>query len=242
MPKQADAIADRPVVSRDEWIAARKRFLIKEKKFTKLRDELSRERRDLPWVRVEKGYTFEGPDGRETLPQLFAGRSQLVVYHFMFDPAWEAGCKSCSFWADSFERNVVHLNQRDVTLVAVSSAPLAKLEAFRERMGWTFKWVSCAGGDFNRDYHVSFAPEQLAGGEAEYNYEPRTGAMPELPGLSVFFQGPAGAVFHTYSCYARGLDAINAAYQILDLVPKGRDEAGLPYTMAWVRHRDSYGA
>ncbi|MGQ0677117.1 MAG: DUF899 domain-containing protein [Rhodospirillales bacterium] len=233
-------IENHRIVGRDQWLAARKQLLAKEKEFTKARDRLSQERRALPWVRVDQDYAFDGPEGRETLGQLFAGKSQLAVYHFMFDPGWEAGCKGCSFWADSFERNVVHLAHRDVTLVAISRAPLPKLEAFKQRMGWTFKWVSSAGNDFNYDYHVSFAPEQPANGNAEYNYGPRTGNMPELPGLSVFYKDAKGAVFHTYSCYARGLDMLNAAYQFLDLVPKGRDEADLPYTMAWVRHRDSY--
>lgn len=229
------------IIGRDQWLAARKRLLAKEKEFTRARDALSQDRRALPWVRVDKTYGFDGPDGRETLAQLFAGKSQLVVYHFMFDPAWEAGCKSCSFWADSFERNVVHLAHRDVTLVAVSRAPLPKLEAFKKRMGWTFKWLSSAGCDFNYDYHVSFAPEELAKGEVEYNYARRKGNFSELPGISVFYQDPKGGVFHTYSCYARGLDMMNTAYHYLDLVPKGRDEAELPYTQSWVRHRDGYG-
>jgi predicted dithiol-disulfide oxidoreductase (DUF899 family) len=228
------------IVSREEWIEARKRLLSKEKEFTRLRDQLSEQRRDLPWVRVDKAYVFDGPDGKETLPQLFDGRSQLVVYHFMFAPEWETPCKSCSFWADNFERNVVHLAQRDVTLIAVSRAPLGKLDAFKQRMGWTFKWVSSGGGDFNDDYQVSPAPAQLAKGETYYNYAPMKTAMTDLPGISVFYQDPGGAVFHTYSCYARGLDMMNVAYQYLDLVPKGRDETG-PHAMAWVRYRDSYG-
>ena len=227
-------------VSRDEWIEARRRLLAKEKEFTRLRDRLSQERRDLPWVRVDKEYVFEGPSGKETLAGLFAGRSQLIVYHFMFDPSWETPCKSCSFWADNFERNVVHLSQRDVTMVAISRAPLRKLEAFKSRMGWTFKWVSSSGNDFNYDYHVSFTPEQLAKGEAEYNYRRRKISGPELPGISVFYKDANGAVYHTYSCYARGLDMMNVAYQYLDLVPKGRDEEGLSFSMAWVRYRDSY--
>jgi predicted dithiol-disulfide oxidoreductase (DUF899 family) len=229
------------VVSRDEWIEARKALLAREKEFTRLRDSLSRERRDLPWVRVDKSYVFDGPNGKEALADLFGPRSQLVVYHFMFGPDWEAPCKSCSFWADNFERNVVHLNQRDVTFVAVSRAPLARLEAFKTRMGWSFKWVSSGETDFNYDYQVSFAPEALAHGEILYNYDRTKSAVSELPGISVFYKDPSGTIFHTYSCYARGLDMMNAAYQYLDLVPKGRDEAGQrPYPMAWVRYRDSY--
>jgi predicted dithiol-disulfide oxidoreductase (DUF899 family) len=227
------------IVSREQWLDARTRLLAREKEFTRARDRLSQERRELPWVRVDKTYVFDGPQGRESLGDLFAGRSQLIVYHFMFAPDWDAGCKSCSFWADNFERNVVHLAHRDVTLVAVSRAPLSKLEAFKRRLGWTFKWVSSAGTDFNFDYHVSFTPEALAGGEASYNYAPRTTALTELPGISVFYKDAGGTIFHTYSCYARGLDMMNAAYHYLDLVPKGRDERG-PHAMAWVRLRDSY--
>ena len=226
------------VVSREEWLEARKQFLAKEKEFTRLRDQLSQQRRDLPWVRVDKPYVFEGPNGTETLPELFGDRSQLIVYHFMFDPSWEAGCKSCSFWADNFERNVIHLKQRDVTLVAISRAPLSKIEAFKNRMGWTFKWVSSANGTFNYDYRVSFTPEQRAKGEAYYNYATQKNSMSELAGISVFCKDSNGTVFHTYSCYARGLDMMNAAYHYLDLVPKGRDEADHP--QAWVRHRDNY--
>ena len=226
------------VVSREEWLEARKQFLAKEKEFTRLRDRLSHQRRDLPWVRVDKPYVFEGPNGNETLPELFGDRSQLIVYHFMFDPSWEAGCKSCSFWADNFERNVIHLKQRDVTLVAISRAPLSKIEAFKDRMGWTFKWVSSVNGSFNYDYHVSFTPEQLAKGEAYYNYATQKNSMSELPGISVFCKDSNGTVFHTYSCYARGLDMMNAAYHYLDLVPKGRDGTDDP--QAWVRHRDNY--
>ena len=227
------------VVSPEAWLVARKALLAKEKEFTRLRDRLSEERRGLPWVRVEKAYVFDGPDGQESLSDLFAGRSQLVVYHFMFDPGWEEGCKSCSFWADNYGGAIAHLNQRDVTMVTVSKAPLAKLEAFRKRMGWTFKWLSSSATDFNRDYGVSLTPDERESGRAFYNY--RLGHIGgEMPGLSVFYKDGSGAVFHTYSCYARGLDMFNSAYQLLDLVPKGRDEADLPYTMAWVRHHDRY--
>jgi predicted dithiol-disulfide oxidoreductase (DUF899 family) len=225
-------------VSRDEWLAARKALLAKEKEFTQARDRLSEERRGLPWVRVDNNYVFDGPRGKEALADLFAGKRQLIVYHFMYGPDWEAGCKSCSFWADSFDRIIVHLNQRDVSMVAVSKAPLATLEAFKKRMGWSFKWVSSLHNSFNRDYHVSFTPEEQA--TASYNYKPGGFGSSEAPGVSVFAKDESGAVFHTYSCYARGLDALNSAYQLLDLVPKGRDEGGLPYPMDWVRHRDRY--
>lgn len=230
------------VVPHDEWLAARRQLLAKEKEFTRLRDQLSQLRRDLPWERVEKTYRFEGPDGETSLDGLFAGRGQLVVYHFMFDPDWEAGCKSCSFWADNFEGFYRHLNQRDVTLAAVSRAPWATIAPFRRRMGWSFPWVSSAGSDFNFDYRVSFTPEELATGEVDYNFAPRKTSLAELPGISVFCRDRSGKIFHTYSCYARGLDMLNAAYHYLDLVPKGRDEAGLPYPQAWVRHHDNYGA
>jgi predicted dithiol-disulfide oxidoreductase (DUF899 family) len=228
------------VVSHEEWLVARKALLAQEKEFTRRRDELSASRRALPWERVEKSYVFAGPAGRQTLSELFAGRSQLLVYHFMFDPSWEEGCKSCSFWADNYNGVIAHLGQRDVTLVAVSTAPLEKLETFRRRMGWSFGWVSSAETDFNRDYGVSFTPEDRAQGRNRYNYDTATFGGSEAPGISVFYKDPSGAIFHTYSCYARGLDMVNGAYQLLDLVPKGRDEGGLPYPMAWVRHRDRY--
>ena len=230
------------VVSREEWVAARLGLLREEKELTRLRDQLSQARRELPWVRVTKEYVFDGPNGPKTLSDLFAGRGQLLVYHFMFDPSWSEGCKSCSFWADNFNGAVVHLGQRDVTMVAVSRSPHEKLEAFRKRMGWSFKWVSSFHTDFNRDYHVSFSPEELAAGKVLYNYSPSDFGSPEAPGISVFYTEKDGSIFHTYSCYARGLDAINGAYQLLDLLPKGRDEEGLPYPMAWVRYHDAYDA
>jgi predicted dithiol-disulfide oxidoreductase (DUF899 family) len=228
------------VVSPEAWVAAREQLLTKEKEFTRLRDQLSQGRRDLPWVQVTKQYLFDGPEGKQTLGQLFNGRSQLIVYHFMFGPDWEVGCKSCSFWADNFNGIVPHLNQRDVTFVAVSRAPLEKLQAFATRLGWSFKWVSSSRSGFNYDYNVSFTPEDLADGSAIYNYAANKMNMPELPGISVFFKDAEGKVFHTYSCYARGLDMLNTAYHYLDLVPKGRDETGLPHSMAWVRLRDQY--
>lgn len=231
----------RRIVSREEWLTARKALLAKEKEFTRARDRLSAERRELPWVEVDKTYVFDGPDGRVTLADLFAGRSQLIVYHFMFGPGWEEGCPSCSFLADHFDGMIVHLNARDVAFAVVSRAPLAELQAFQKRMGWRFRWVSSYGTDFNRDYHVSFTEEEIAAGRAFYNYE--AGAFPseEAPGLSAFYQDQDGSIFHTYSCYARGLDILIGAYNFLDLVPKGRDEAALPWTMAWIRHHDRYG-
>ena len=227
------------IVSRDNWLAARKRLLAKEKECTRLRDDLSRQRRELPWVRVGKEYIFDAPGGRETLAELFETRSQLIVYHFMFGPDWGEGCKSCSFWADNFNGIIVHLKHRDATMVAVSKAPLDKLEAFKKRMSWRFKWVSSFANDFNRDYQVSFTPEEMSRGEVHYNYAMQKFPSEEAPGISVFCKDGSD-VYHTYSCYARGLDMLNGAYHYLDLLPKGRDEALLPYTMAWVRYHDRY--
>jgi predicted dithiol-disulfide oxidoreductase (DUF899 family) len=229
------------VVSKDEWVKARKALLAKEKAFTRLRDELSQQRRDLPWERVDKEYVFDGPGGKQTLAELFDGRGQLIVYHFMYGTDAENPCKSCSFWADNFNGIIAHLNQRDVTFVAISRAPPAKLQAHAKRLGWSFKWLSSGDGDFNYDLQASFRPEDRAKGEVTYNYERRQTSMSELPGISVFAKDPDGTVFHTYSCYARGLDMLNTAYHYLDLVPKGRDEAGSPHKMSWVRYRDSYG-
>jgi len=232
---------ERPkVVTRDEWLAARKGHLEKEKEFTRLRDELSRQRRELPWVRVGKEYVFDGPDGKKTLADLFDGRGQLIVYHFMFGPGWEQGCPSCSFVSDHIDGSVVHLAHRDVTLMAVSRAPLSQIEAFRKRMGWRFKWVSSNGNDFNFDYHVSFTKDEMAKGDVYYNYEMQKFGSEEAPGVSVFYRDAAGDIFHTYSAYARGLDILVGAYNYLDLAPKGRDEDGLTHSMAWVRHHDRY--
>ena len=228
------------IVSPDQWTLARRALLAKEKEFLKLRDQLSQARRDLPWERVEAAYVFEGAAGRETLASLFGDHNQLLIYHFMFAPDWEAGCKSCSFWADNFDGVTAHLAQRDVALAAISRAPYAKLKAFALRMGWKFKWVSSADSDFNYDYRVSFRPEDVEAGRAQYNEAPYAGSMTDLPGLSVFFKDTDGGLFHTYSTYARGLDPLNSAYQLLDLVPKGRDEAGLAGTMAWVKLHDLY--
>ena len=234
-----DPLANHPVVSPDQWLAARTALLAKEKAFTRARDELNRERRALPWERVEKTYVFEGPSARETLAELFAGRSQLIVYHFMFQPEWTEGCKHCSFWADHYDGPGTHLNHRDVTFVAVSRAPLARIAAFKQRMGWRFKWVSAAGTDFNYDYHVSFTPEEVRRGAASYNYAIGDPGMSDREGLSVFYKDSAGAVFHTYSCYARGIDMLNGTYNFLDLVPKGRDEDP-ESTQSWVQYHDRY--
>jgi len=229
------------IVSPQAWRAARVAFLQREKEFTRLRDELGEALRRLPWERIDKPYMFETPAGQRSLAQLFEGRHQLIVQHFMLGPDWEAGCKSCSFWADSYEGAVVHLNQRDVTFTAVSRAPLAKIEAFKARMGWSFPWASSFGSDFNFDFHVSFTEAEQAARTGEYNYAPRKYQSSELPGTSVFWRDDDDAVFHTYSTYARGIDMLNGAYQYLDLVPKGRDEAGLPFAMSWVKLHDHYG-
>jgi predicted dithiol-disulfide oxidoreductase (DUF899 family) len=233
-------VASQKIVSHQDWLDARKALLAQEKAFTRERDALSRARRELPWERVEKAYGFDGPEGEETLADLFAGRSQLIVYHFMLGPGWPEGCQSCSFLADHFNPAVVHLAHRDVTMIAVSRAPLAEIEAFRDRMGWSFTWVSSFENDFNRDYHVSFTEDELAEGEVTYNYAKTAFPVTEAPGLSVFSKDGNGDVFHTYSCYARGLDSLITTYNYLDLVPKGRDEDDLEFTMAWVRLHDSY--
>jgi predicted dithiol-disulfide oxidoreductase (DUF899 family) len=234
------ALENHPVVSREQWLALRKQLLEKEKAFTRQREELNRERRALPWVKVDKPYLFDGPGRTETLAELFGKRSQLVVYHFMFPPEWEAGCVHCSFWADSFNPIGVHLNHRDTAFVAISRAPLATIEAFQRRMGWTFHWVSSARNDFNDDYHVSFHPEDLKSGAAIYNYGTTDAGMTDREGVSVFYKDRSGAVFHTYSSYARGIDMLNGTYQFLDLVPKGRDEANLPSHSAWLSRHDEY--
>jgi predicted dithiol-disulfide oxidoreductase (DUF899 family) len=228
------------VVSREEWLAARKQLLAREKELTRMRDELSAERRNLPWERVDKRYVFQTAAGAKTLADLFGDKHQLVVYHFMFAPDWETGCKSCSFWADNFNGITAHLEQRDIRFVAISRAPLPKLQAFAKRLGWSFPWVSSNETDFNFDYHVSFRPEDVAAGKASLNYAPYDGTDPEWPGISVFYKDDSGAVFHTYSAYLRGIDAVNGAYQWLDLVPKGRDEANLSFSMAWVKLHDEY--
>jgi predicted dithiol-disulfide oxidoreductase (DUF899 family) len=228
------------VVSATEWLAARKELLRKEKEFTRLRDELSRERLQLPWENVRKEYEFEGPEGKQTLAQLFGNRSQLIVYHFMFGPEWKEGCPSCSLLADHFDGAAVHLANRDVTLTVVSRAPIAKVAEFKKRMGWRFNWVSSYGSDFNWDYHVSFSKEEMANGKKQYNYALVDFPSDEGPGFSAFYKDATGAVFHTYSAYARGGDIMIGTYNFLDIAPKGRNEEGLEFPMAWVKHHDRY--
>lgn len=223
----------------DAWLAARVALLAREKAHTRERDALARARRALPALPVEKTYDFEGPDGTESLADLFAGQSQLMIYHFMYGADWDAGCPSCSFWADNLDGIDIHLAHRDVTFLMVSTAPYEVLDAYRQRMGWRFKWVSCAGSDFNRDLNVSFTPEQLEAGTQVYNY--RKGAFngPEAPGLTAF-RREGDDIYLTYGTFGRGLDWFNGAYQLLDLAPKGRDEGDLPWSMAWLRRHDQY--
>lgn len=229
-----------PVVSRDRWVVERKALLAREKELTRMRDQIARERRALPWVRIEKKYVFDTPDGRRTLAELFEGRRQLLVQHFMFIPGWEQGCKSCSYMADHNDGANMHLAQRDVTLLAISRAPLADIERFRQRMGWQFKWVSSHDSDFNRDFGVTFTPEEMASGEVHYNYVMQPFPQEEAPGISVFYKDDAGDIFHTYSTYGRGVEVMMGTYNLLDLTPKGRDEDHLSHTMEWVRHHDRY--
>ena len=235
----AASIRNQPVVSREQWLAERRKLLARERELTHLRDQVARERRALPWVRIDKVYTFEAPEGRRTLAELFEGRRQLMVQHFMLAPGWEAGCPSCSFMADHTDGMNVHLRARDVTFVAISRAPLPEIARFRQRMGWKFQWVSSFGSDFNHDFHVSFTPQE-ANGEVNYNYGTQPFECEELPGISVFYQDDTGQVFHTYSTYRRGVEAMMGTYNLLDLTPKGRDEHDGP--MAWVRHHDRYDA
>lgn len=225
------------IVSRDQWLAARKAHLAREKELTRLRDQISAERRELPWVKVDKTYTFEGPDGKQTLADLFDGRSQLIVYHFMFGPGWKEGCPSCSFISDHIDGANLHLAHHDVSLVAVSRAPFAELQPFKTRMGWRFAWVSSNGGDFNYDYHVSFSKDEMTKGKVYYNYTMTEAPIEELPGISVFYRDAAGDIFHTYSSYARGCDMLIGAHNYLDLTPKGRNEIRI---MDWVRYHDRY--
>jgi predicted dithiol-disulfide oxidoreductase (DUF899 family) len=227
------------IVSRDQWLAARKALLEREKELTRLGDQVARERRALPWVRMEKNYLFDTPDGRRPLADLFDGRHQLLMQHFMLAPGWEQGCKSCSYMADHTDPTLVHLAERGVAFVAVSRAPLSEIERFRKRMGWQFKWVSSYGTDFNHDFGVSFTADEMARGEADYNF----GGKPpgeEMPGVSAFYKDDAGEVFHTYSTYGRGVEVMMHTYRLLDLTPVGRDEDSLDFTMAWVRHHDRY--
>ena len=227
-----------PVVSHDQWIAARTAFLEKEKEFTRLRDELSAQRRALPWEKVEKTYVFNGVNGPRTLSDLFDGRSQLVVYHFMFPPEWDAGCPHCSFWADDFDGTIIHMNYHDVSMAVISRAPAEKLDAYKKRMGWGFEWVSSGDNDFNYDYYASFTPDEVKKQSAFFNYRQQDPGFTDREGMSVFCKDESGQLFHTYSTYARGIDIINTAYNIFDMTPKGRDESrGNQY---WIRRHDEY--
>ncbi len=228
------------VVSQAEWVAARKELLKKEKELTKSRDAVARERRELPLVKVDKEYVFDASAGKKSLSELFDGRSQLIVYHFMFGPEWKEGCPSCSFLMDHTDGALVHLGQRDVSFLAVSRAPMPKIEEFKKRVGWRFNWVSSFANDFNRDFHVSFTKQELAKGKVDYNFSMTEFPGEEAPGISVFYKDKNGVVFHTYSSYARGTEVGVGTYSYLDLVPKGRDENGLPFTMSWLRHHDRY--
>ena len=230
---------DHPVVPRDQWVAGRKTLLAREKELTRLRDQIARERRALPWERIETDYVFDAPEGRRALADLFEGRRQLLVQHFMLAPGWEQGCQSCSYMADHIAGMKVHLEHRDVTLLVVARAPLAEIERFRQRMGWQFKWVSSSGNDFNYDFAVSFTPEEQARGNV-YNYGTTPFRGEEAPGVSVFYKNDAGEVFHTYSTFGRGVEVMMGTYNLLDLTPKGRDERDVPYKMEWVRHHDRY--
>jgi predicted dithiol-disulfide oxidoreductase (DUF899 family) len=232
--------AGHPVVSADRWVAERTALLAREKELMRLQDELARERRALPWVRIEKDYVFDTPEGRRSLADLFAGRRQLLVQHFMLGPGWAQGCPSCSFMADHTDGMNVHLAQRDITMLAISRAPMAEIERFRQRMGWQFAWVSSHGSDFNHDFGVSFTPEELARGEVDYNYGKRPFPAEEAPGISVFCKNDAGEVFHTYSTYGRGVEVMMGAYHLIDLTPLGRSERDVPNKMEWVRHHDRY--
>ena len=238
--ERRNQISEHPILSREDWAPLRKELLRKEKEHTRLRDRLNAKRRELPWVRVEKNYVFDAPGGKVSLKDLFAGRSQLVIYHFMFGPDWKEGCPSCSFVSDHIDGALAHLAARDVTMVMVSRAPLAKIEAFKKRMGWRFRWVSSYGSDFNADFRVSFTKDEMAQGKVNYNYTMQEFPSAEAPGLSVFYKDSGGDVFHTYSTYGRGLDPLLGTYMILDLVPKGRDEDRLAFTMEWVRYHDRY--
>lgn len=229
-----------PIVTDEEWIAARRDLLSEEKALQQRRDELAARRRQLPWRRVSTNYEFEGESGPVGLADLFGECSQLLVYHFMFHPDWDAGCKSCSFWADNYNGVVEHLQARDVSLVAVSRAPLEKLLAYRERLGWTFTWVSSGGNSFNHDFFVAFSKTEIESGDAFYNYRKTGKVIEDMPGLSAFKKTSDGNVYHTYSTYSRGLDPFNTAYQLLDLVADGRNEDDLPYSMDWLRRRDEY--
>lgn len=229
-----------PVVSREDWLKARLDLLAAEKELLRQKDELTRRRMAMPWERVEKSYGFAGPDGELSLFDLFGDHSQLIVYHFMFGPDWEQGCKSCSFWADNFNLLPTHLAHRDISFYAVSRAPLARLQAYKDRLGWSFPWVSAEGSDFNFDYQAAVRPDELARGEGYFNYKLQPNHASDMVGISVFARNEAGEIFHTYSSYQRGVEAVNGAYGFIDMTPKGRHEEGLPFPMAWVQRRDQY--
>ncbi len=230
------------IVSRDEWLAARKQLLIQEKELTRQRDRLSAKRRELPWVKVDKAYLFDTPQGKKTLADLFDGRSQLIIKHFMLGPGWNEGCVGCSFESDHVEGTLVHLEHHDVSYIAVSRAPMNEIERFKQRMGWRFRWISSHGSDFNYDYHVSFTPEDAAKNEVTYNYTKQPFQVEELSGFSVFIKDANGEVFHTYSAFGRGAEEVLGTYMLLDLTPNGRNENGPNYNMTdWVRHHDRYG-
>jgi len=238
MAAQVSLIQSPRVVSHEQWVTERVAFMAKEKEFTRLRDELSRQRRELPWEKVTKSYVFDGPRGKETLAELFEHRSQLIVYHFMFDPAWDEGCKSCSFVADNFAGALLHLAARDTSFAVISRAPLDKIERFKQRMGWSFPWLSSFGTEFNYDLQVTHNPEAAKNGTAYYNYGTGVKVGEEMPGVSVFYQDQNGDIYHTYSTYSRGIDFLNGAYNYIDLTPKGRDEG--PQIMSWLRRHDQY--
>jgi predicted dithiol-disulfide oxidoreductase (DUF899 family) len=237
--KTINGTKEHKVVSNKEWLTARKAFLVKEKKFNRLRDELNKQRRNLPWEKVDKEYVFDGPNSKETLAGLFGGKSQLIVYHFMFGPGWKEGCPHCSFWCDHYDAATVHLNQRDTTLVVISRAPLKEIQPFKKRMGWKFKWLSSFKNDFNFDYHVSFTPEEIKSGALSYNYGKIKMKIDELQGTSAFYKDRNGDIFHTYSTYSRGIDLLNTTYNFLDMTAKGRDE-NPDRPQDWVRYHDKY--
>jgi predicted dithiol-disulfide oxidoreductase (DUF899 family) len=237
--KTRSGTKEHKVVSEAAWLTARKALLVKEKKFTRLLDQLNQQRRNLPWVKVDKEYVFDGPNGKETLAELFGKKNQLIVYHFMFGPNWKEGCPHCSFWCDHYDGARVHLGQRDTNLVVISRAPLKKLETFKKRMGWKFKWVSSSESDFNFDYHVSFTPKEIKSGTLNYNFGKMKMKIDELQGVSAFYKDKNGDVFHTYSAHARGIDMLNTTYHFLDLTAKGRDEDP-EAPQSWVRYHDKY--
>ncbi len=237
--KTVHGMENRKVVSQKEWLVAREKFLIEEKKFSKLRDKLNLQRRKLPWIKIEKEYVFDGPTGKLTLSGLFGGKSQLIIYHFMFGPGWRDGCEHCSFWADHFDSVNLHIKQRDTVFAVVSRAPWKEIKPFKKRMGWQFKWLSSFDKDFNFDFNVSFTPEQRKNGKAVYNYAPLEMDMDEREGVSAFYRDKNGDIYHTYSSYERGIDLMNTTYNFLDLTAKGRDE-NPEASQDWVRYHDQY--